>query len=66
MGTLGIPEIIMLGLTIIPVILWIVALLDIVKSRFSDNNKIVWLLIVIFLPVLGAIIYFLVGRGQKI
>ena len=53
-------------LAIIALLLPIVALIDIVKNEFSDVNKIVWILVVLFLPILGSILYFLIGRNQKL
>jgi hypothetical protein len=44
----------------------IIALIDILKSEFKGNNKIVWLLIVLLTNFFGAILYFLIGREQKI
>ncbi|MFI1770266.1 PLD nuclease N-terminal domain-containing protein [Thalassobellus citreus] len=44
----------------------IIALVDILKSEFTENNKIVWLLVVLFTNFFGAILYFLIGREQKI
>lgn len=44
----------------------IIALVDILKSEFNGNNKIVWLLVVLFTNFFGAILYFLIGREQKI
>jgi len=47
--------------------LWILALADIVKSDFRDQNaKLIWCLVVILLPVIGTILYYLIGRDQKI
>lgn len=47
-------------------VLWVYALVDIIKSRFSDENtKIVWILIVILIPFLGTILYFVLGREQR-
>jgi len=47
--------------------LWIFALVDIVRSRFrQDTTRIVWILIVIFLPVIGTILYYLIGREQRL
>jgi uncharacterized membrane protein YdjX (TVP38/TMEM64 family) len=43
----------------------IIALIDILKSKFEGNNKIVWVLVVLFLNLLGAILYFTIGRKQK-
>ncbi|AMM52985.1 hypothetical protein TH61_15295 [Rufibacter sp. DG15C] len=52
---------------LVPTILWIWALVDILKSDFkSDVEKIIWLLLVIFVPVLGWILYFAIGRSQRI
>jgi hypothetical protein len=47
-------------------ILCIVALIDILRSEFTGNNKLVWLLVVIFFPLIGSILYFLLGPKQKV
>ncbi|NRD24908.1 PLDc_N domain-containing protein [Winogradskyella litoriviva] len=44
----------------------IIALVDILKSEFKGNNKIVWILVVLFTNFFGAILYLLIGREQKI
>ena len=44
----------------------IVALIDILKSKFKGNDKILWILLVLFANFFGAVLYFLIGRGQKI
>jgi len=46
--------------------LWIIALIDILRSNFQGNNKLVWVLVVIFFPFLGSILYFIIGRSRKI
>ncbi len=48
---------------IIPVV---IALIDILKNEFEENNKIVWVLVVLFLGIIGAILYYFIGRNQKI
>jgi hypothetical protein len=51
----------------IPTILWIWALIDVLRSNFKDStSKIVWLIAVIFVPFLGAILYLLFGRRQRV
>ncbi len=51
----------------LPTLLWIIALVDILKSNFKDsNNKILWVLVVILLPVIGSVLYFIIGKNQKI
>ncbi len=54
---------VVLFLAILPTI---IALVDILKSEFKGNNKIVWILVVLFANFFGAILYFLIGREQKI
>lgn len=49
------------------VVLWVVALWDVLSSEFRGaNDKLVWVLVILFAPFLGAILYFLVGRRNKI
>jgi len=55
-----IPVVIILGL-LLPVI----AIIDILRSKFSGNDNILMLLIVIFIPF-GAIIYFIIAPSKKI
>ncbi|MBA3025720.1 MAG: hypothetical protein FP820_04835 [Sulfurimonas sp.] len=48
-------------------VIWVWALIEILKSSFKDSiNKVIWLLVVFFLPVLGFILYFAIGRAQRI
>lgn len=48
------------------IIITFLAIIDISKSAFKDNSiKIVWSLIVLFLPIIGVLLYFMVGRSQK-
>ena len=55
-----------LFIILLPSVLWIFALIDILKSNFKDStNKIIWVLIVLLLPVLGSILYFIFGDQQK-
>jgi len=63
---LGVPELIVLICIFAPVVLWIIALVDIIKSEYTANNKIIWLLMVLLLPILGAILYLLIGKKQKV
>ncbi len=47
-------------------ILLIYSITDILKHEFTGNNKIVWILVVIFFQPLGAILYLLMGDKHKI
>jgi len=53
-------------LTLILIIVWIVTLRDVLKSSFKEpNNKLVWTSVVILIPLVGVILYYLIGRSQK-
>lgn len=44
----------------------VLALVDILRNEFESNNKIVWVLVVLLGNFLGAVLYFIIGRKQKI
>lgn len=50
---------------LVPVVLWIIALVDIIMHEFTGSNKIIWLLAVIFVPLIGMVFYFFIGRSQR-
>ncbi len=66
-GMLGfISAVIFILFLLAPLALFIWALVDILRSEFKEaNNKIIWLIVVLVLPLVGAIIYLAVGRKQK-
>ena len=55
MGTL-------LGLVVL--ILDIIATVDCLKSSDSTGKKLLWILLVVILPVVGMILYFLMGKKK--
>ncbi|HPN73260.1 MAG TPA: PLD nuclease N-terminal domain-containing protein [Candidatus Omnitrophota bacterium] len=52
----------LLGLVVL--VLDIIAIVDIVKSSFDTGKKVLWLALVILLPVLGMVLYFLIGKKK--
>ena len=49
-------------LSVIILVLDIIAIIDVIKSSMATGKKILWVLLILFLPVLGLILYYLVGR----
>jgi hypothetical protein len=45
---------------------WGWALYDITSNNFKKNFKLIWIIVVVMIPILGAILYFISGRSQKI
>ena len=66
-GILGLSFLLMMSLiTFAAFVFWIWALVDILRSEFTGSNKLIWLLAVIMVPMIGMILYWFIGRGQKI
>ena len=55
------------SLGLLVTVLWIMMIIEVVQKEPSEgNDKIIWLLVVILLHWLGALIYFLVRRPERI
>lgn len=63
-GTFQILLIVLGGLLIL--LFPLLALISVLKNDFPGNDKIIWVLVIIFLPFFGSLIYFMVGRGRQI
>jgi hypothetical protein len=56
-------SILMFSLIFLTAILWIWALVDILRSRFESSViQILWILVILIFPILGSIIYFQFGK----
>jgi hypothetical protein len=67
---LGMPgggEWLLIFIFIIPALLLpLLALIDILRNDFKgSNDKVIWVIVVLFLPFLGSLLYFLIGRNQR-
>jgi Phospholipase_D-nuclease N-terminal len=47
------------GLIILALDIW--AIINIIQSKSSDGNKVLWVLLVVLLPVVGLILWFFLG-----
>jgi hypothetical protein len=57
--------VILLGIAF--VIYWIKCIVEIAGSQFNDDsNRILWLLLVIFAPLIGLLLYRLIGRKSRV
>jgi len=59
---------VLLFIFIMPLLLWIIAIIDLIQRQFQDQtNKIVWALVILLIPFVGSILYLLIGRkgGQR-
>ncbi|MGM0390759.1 MAG: PLDc N-terminal domain-containing protein [Bacteroidota bacterium] len=50
-----------LALLILPVM----AIIHMLQHEFNPRNKLIWILIIIFLPFFGAILYFILNKRYR-
>ena len=50
-------------ISILCLVMWLVALIDCLKS--SSPNKVVWIIVIILLPFLGSLLWFLMGKSSR-
>jgi len=53
----------LLGLIVL--VLDVIAIVDAVKSSLETGKKILWIVLILILPILGMILYFLLGKKKK-
>lgn len=53
----------LIGLIILILDIW--AIIEILKSGKDTMTKILWILVVAIFPLIGLIIYYFLGRGNK-
>lgn len=56
---------ILLPLLVLQFILLVVSLIDLFRRSETNGPKWVWLLVIVFINILGPIIYFLWGRTRR-
>lgn len=53
-------------ISILLIALPILALYSVLQSTFKDRmTKFIWVLVILFVPVIGPALYFLIGRSQR-
>ena len=56
----------MLFVSLLLVMVWIYALVDAIKNPVLDNNeRLIWVLVIVLTNWIGALIYLIVGRKRK-
>ena len=50
---------------LVVLVLDVIALVSLLKSGADGATKILWVLLIVFLPLIGMILYFLMGPGRR-
>ncbi len=54
------------ALVILGLLLPLFAIISLLRNDFKgSNDKVVWILVILFLPYFGSILYFLMGRPRR-
>ena len=54
-------------LIIVPFVIWLLLLINILKSEFKNPiDKLIWIIIITFIPLIGFILYWFIGKKQRI
>ncbi|MDI6850076.1 MAG: PLD nuclease N-terminal domain-containing protein [Candidatus Saccharicenans sp.] len=62
---IGILELIVL-LVLVSIPLFLIALIDVLKHEFPGNDRLIWILVIIFFPLLGPILYLVIGKKSRL
>jgi hypothetical protein len=49
-------------ISLVILVLVIVALVDVIQRPMETGKKILWIVLIVLLPLIGTILYFLLGR----
>jgi cytochrome c biogenesis factor len=53
-----------MALIVVSVVFWIWMIIDCAQRKMKDNDKVVWILILIFLGSIGALVYYFVVKRK--
>ena len=42
----------------------VAALISVLRKRIEGNDKLIWIVLIVFMPFIGSLLYFLIGRRQ--
>lgn len=57
---------VVVALALAQLILFVAGVVSVVGSeRYSAAGKVVWIVVLLFVPIIGALVWFLVGRNVK-
>ncbi len=60
-------EIIILLVALAYLFFWIKTIVEIARSRFTDSTQqIIWILVVIFCGIIGLVLYYAIGRKNRV
>lgn len=66
-NSFGMISLLLVPISIASFVFWIWMLIDCAtKETDANNNRLIWILLIVFLGVLGALLYLLIRRPQRL
>ena len=65
-SSIGIWQLVLVIIFLLAFLMPIVALISILGNKFKDNDKLIWVLVVLLLPFVGALLYFFIGYPKRL
>lgn len=60
-------ELILLFAVLAWFLFWVIAVISIIRNEFpGTHDKLIWIVLVVFVPFIGTILYFAIGRSKRI
>jgi len=66
LASVGPWQVLFLSFFLLGLVLPVLALIQVIRNSFPGNEKLIWVLAIIFFPILGAFLYFVIGRRRII
>jgi len=63
---IGTFQVIILFVALLSFVLFFLAFISAVSNKFKDNDKLMWMLVILLVPFFGPIVYFTIGRKGRI
>ncbi len=61
----GGPELVFLVIIVLSLAIPFWTLADVLKGRFAGQDKLIWVLVILFLPFVGSLLYWVIGAKQR-
>lgn len=52
------------AIILISIVFWVYALPNLLKSSLEKDDKIIWLMVIIFIPIIGSLYYVFIGKRE--
>lgn len=50
----------------IVLVFWLFCIVDVLRNSFNGNDKLIWVLVLLFIPFFGPFLYLLFGRKKRL